>query len=72
MIRDCCPVVWALERTKTKIQLKQPLSCKTCTVSRAFCEAFCRGDERAIQYALILEELMVMKGDRDVRKEIGN
>ena len=71
-IPDCCPIIWTLERAKTKIQLTRPLSCETCTVNRAFCEAFCRGDVRAVQYALILEELMVMKGDKDVRKEIGN
>ena len=72
LIRDCCPIVWTLERAKTKIQLKRPLSCETCTVNRAFCDAFCRGDERAVQYALILEDLMVMEGGKDVRKEIGS
>jgi hypothetical protein len=53
---DNCPLLWILDRLKTGHNLK--ISCETCLVNRQFCEAFRKGDKRAIDYALILGDII--------------
>jgi len=73
-VRGCCPLMWVVRHSRGRVELKRPLSCSSCVVNRAYCEAFCRGDVWAINYASFLEELMLIEGsggDGNVRK-IGN